>query len=75
MIAPFWDDLYPPASGHIYVESFGSYWVVEWRNLSHYYDPLVGTFEVVLYETGKIIFNYEYLNYRVCPEPGCSHIP
>jgi len=63
MIAPFWDDLYPPASGHIYVESFGSYWVVEWRNLSHYYDPLVGTFEVVLYETGKIIFNYEYLNY------------
>ncbi|MFX1568621.1 MAG: CARDB domain-containing protein [Promethearchaeota archaeon] len=62
MIAPFWDDLYPP-EGHIYIESFADYWVLEWQNITHWSDPLVGSFEVVLYKTGEIIFNYDYINY------------
>ncbi len=62
LIAPFWDDLYPPSGGHIYVQSFGTYWVAEWLDIYHIMGPLVGSFEVVLYETGEIVFNYDYLD-------------
>ena len=50
MIAPFWDDLYPLLGGHIYVQSFGTYWVAEWQDISHYYSNLIGSFQVVLYD-------------------------
>ncbi len=66
MIAPFWDDLQPASgggSGNIYVQSFGTYWVIEYANILHYGSPTVGTFEVVLYETGEIVFNYDYISY------------
>jgi len=67
MIAPFWDDLRPAAgggSGNIYVQSFGTYWVAEWANIWHYSSgPTVGSFEVVLKNTGEIIFNYDYISY------------
>ncbi|MFX1281389.1 MAG: CARDB domain-containing protein, partial [Promethearchaeota archaeon] len=63
MIAPFWDDLYPPSGGHIYVQSFGSYWVAEWQDIYHIGGPLVGSFQIVLFETGDIVFNYDYLDY------------
>jgi len=62
MIAPFWDDLTPPSGGHIYVQSFGTYWVAEWLDINHYAGPLVGSFQVILYETGEIVFNYDYLD-------------
>ncbi|MFX1419353.1 MAG: S8 family serine peptidase [Promethearchaeota archaeon] len=62
LIAPFWDDLDPGGSG-IYVESFGSYWVAEWLNIYHYDGSIVGTFEVIIYESGEIVFNYDYLDY------------
>ena len=64
MMAPFWDDLYRPGGGHIYVQSFESYWVAEWQDIVHYPgSPLVGSFEVVLHEGGEIIFNYDYIDY------------
>jgi len=63
MIAPFWDDLFRPLGGNIYVQSFGTYWVAEWLNIYHINDYLVGSFEVVLYDTGEIVFNYDYLDY------------
>ncbi|MFX1392388.1 MAG: CARDB domain-containing protein [Promethearchaeota archaeon] len=63
IIAPFWDDLKPDEWSSIYIQSFGTYWVVEWYNISHYDGDYVGTFEVVLYDTGEIIFNYEEINY------------
>ena len=67
MIAPFWDDLRPASgggSGNIYVQSFGTYWVVEWTNIWHFSSgPTVGSFEVVLNNTGEIIFNYDYISY------------
>ncbi|MFX1588871.1 MAG: CARDB domain-containing protein [Promethearchaeota archaeon] len=63
MIAPFWDDLYPPLGGHIYIQSFDSYWVAEWQDVYHYYSDLIGSFQVVLYKNGDIIFNYDYINY------------
>jgi len=66
LIAPFWDDLQPASgggSGNIYVQSFGTYWVAEWLNINHYNGGLVGSFEVILNETGEIIFNYDYIDY------------
>ncbi|KKN21206.1 hypothetical protein LCGC14_0927780 [marine sediment metagenome] len=63
MIAPFWDDIYPPDGGNIYVQSFGTYWVAVWQDIYHYDSPLLGSFEVILYDTGEIIFNYDYLDY------------
>ena len=63
MIAPFWDDLDPSNGGNIYVQSFGTYWVVEWASIWHYSNNLVGSFEIVLYESGEIVFNYDYIDY------------
>ncbi|MBY9014252.1 MAG: hypothetical protein KGD68_01030, partial [Candidatus Lokiarchaeota archaeon] len=67
LIAPFWDDLIPASgggSGNIYVQSFGTYWVAEWLDIIVWPSgPLVGTFEVILHESGEIIFNYDYLSY------------
>ncbi|KKL24522.1 hypothetical protein LCGC14_2414480, partial [marine sediment metagenome] len=67
MIAPFWDDLQSTSGGgggNIYIQSFGTYWVAEWLNIWHYGGgPIIGTFEVVLYETGEIVFNYDYISY------------
>jgi len=40
MIAPFWDDLYPPGGGGIYYSLTGSapnrVFTVEWRNIEHF---------------------------------------
>ncbi|MFX1479012.1 MAG: CARDB domain-containing protein [Promethearchaeota archaeon] len=63
MIAPFWDDIFPPDGGHIYYQSFGTYWVAEWLDIDHVDEPILGSFEVVLYDTGEIEFNYDYLDY------------
>jgi len=63
MMAPFWDDIYPSTSGHIYVQSFGTYWVAEWQDISHISSDLIGSFQVVLHENGDIIFNYDYISY------------
>ena len=65
MIAPFWDDLFPSTGGHIYIQDFGDHWVAEWIDYIHhsFNSPLIGSFEVVLYDTGEIMFNYDYINY------------
>nr|MDO8109982.1 hypothetical protein [Candidatus Sigynarchaeota archaeon] len=67
VIAPFWDDLYPASaggSGSVLVRSFGTYWVATWSGIRHFSTgPTVGTFQVVLAQTGVITFNYDYLSY------------
>ncbi len=63
MISPFWDDLNPSDGGHIFIQSFGSYWVAEWQGIHHYSGPLVGSFQVILYKSGRIVFNYDYIDY------------
>jgi C1A family cysteine protease len=66
LIAPFWDDLftaYAGGGGEIYVQSFGTYWVAEWYEIYHFDEYLIGTFEVILYESGDIMFSYDYLDY------------
>ncbi|MHA1893078.1 MAG: S8 family serine peptidase [Candidatus Helarchaeota archaeon] len=64
MIAPFWDDLRASNPCNIFVKNLTSpnRVVIEFQN---YYDltgHLVGTFEIILYESGEIIFNYDYLS-------------
>ncbi|QEE16794.2 C1 family peptidase [Promethearchaeum syntrophicum] len=66
MIAPFWDDIYPQLGGNIYIRNFSDCWVAEWKDVKYsdadqnIFDTC--SFQVVLYETGDIIFNYEYFN-------------
>ncbi|MFX0133993.1 MAG: C25 family cysteine peptidase, partial [Candidatus Hodarchaeota archaeon] len=64
LIAPHWADLDPDwGSGEIYVQSFDEYWVVSWVDIDHYFGERVGTFQVVLFESGDIVFNYDYISY------------
>ena len=66
LIAPFWDDLltgFDGGGGTIYVQSFGTYCVAEWQNIKHVDGYLIGSFEVILYESGEIVFNYDYIDY------------
>jgi len=61
IIAPYWNDL-DGTTGNIFVKNFSSYWVVAWENINHSSGLLAGSFEVILYDDGNIIFNYESLN-------------
>jgi hypothetical protein len=60
MIAPFWDDVDVGNGGQIFVQSFGTYWVAEWLNVFHNDNTPIGSFEVILYNTGEMVFNYDY---------------
>jgi hypothetical protein len=61
--------------GHYYVQNFLDFVVVEWKNIRHFPEgggsnfPLVGTFQVILKDSGDIIFNYDYLDY-IDPQNG-----
>ncbi len=66
LIAPFWDDLYSEiagGSGTIHVKDFGTYWVVQWVNMSHFDYNHIGTFQVILFQSGDIVFNFKNINY------------
>jgi len=61
LIAPFWDDLLTfsaGGNGTIYVQNFTNYWIAAWFDIEHNDGNYIGTFEVILYENGDIIFNY-----------------
>jgi uncharacterized repeat protein (TIGR01451 family) len=66
LAAPFWDDLQVCANQAIYYKRGGTapnrYFVAEWANVSKLGDPTNPlTFEVVLYETGQILYQYQSL--------------
>ena len=58
IIAPYWTNL-DGTSGNIYIKNFTSYWVVAWENINHDNRSIAGSFEVVLYNDGDIVFNYD----------------
>ncbi|MFW9969351.1 MAG: hypothetical protein ACFFDF_04060 [Candidatus Odinarchaeota archaeon] len=60
IIAPYWTNL-NGASGNIYIKNFTSYWVVAWKNFNHDNGSYAGSFEVVLYNDGDIVFNYDII--------------
>ncbi|MEX2714706.1 MAG: S8 family serine peptidase [Candidatus Sigynarchaeota archaeon] len=64
MIAPFWEDLRCESTCNIFYRSFTApnRFVVEYQNYYTLGGTLVGTFEVVLYQTGDIYFNYDIVS-------------
>ena len=71
MIAPFWDDLNPETGGKIYTQTSDNYCVIEWRNICYGGGTLVGSFEVVLFKSGDILFNYDYIS-STLGNPTCG---
>ncbi len=66
MIAPLWDDLESSSPSNIYVLNLTApnRVVVEWKDIDYSSSGfLVGSFECILYESGEIIFNYDYLDF------------
>ncbi|NVM30405.1 MAG: S8 family serine peptidase, partial [Candidatus Helarchaeota archaeon] len=65
LIAPYWDRLEASSPCNIFVRNLTSpnRVVIEWQDYYTVYNDLVGTFEIILYESGSIIFNYDYLDY------------
>jgi len=68
LIAPFWDDIDLNQGGvfhvqSLYVQSFGDHWVASWNNVWHRSGWYIGSFQVVLYESGDIVFNYQSIGY------------
>jgi hypothetical protein len=67
-IMPFWDDLYPAIGGNgggtVYYQNFSDHLVVMFHNVIHYPGSYNGTydFEVIIYETGEIKFQYNSLS-------------
>ncbi|HTX93170.1 MAG TPA: hypothetical protein VMC09_18290 [Anaerolineales bacterium] len=66
LIAPFWDDLYPPSGGRIYTGVSGTapnrIYVIEWRNVAHYPGGTNGaTFEIQIDESGTARNNIWFL--------------
>ncbi|MEV0715225.1 PQQ-dependent sugar dehydrogenase [Asanoa sp. NPDC050611] len=66
-IYPFWDDLVLRADSAIRTETLGSApnrrFVVEWENVGHYGSNSARlSVSAVLYESGRIDFNYDLLN-------------
>ena len=66
MLAAFWDDLQVCGNQAIYYKQGGAapnrYLAAEWSNVSRLGSPAYPiTFETVIYETGKILFQYQSL--------------
>lgn len=62
-IFPIGDDWNPGAGGDVYYEHFTSpnRFVVTWHQVPHYGTGGTNTFQMVLYESGAIEFNYQQL--------------
>ncbi len=65
MIAPFWSDLEAGDPCNIFVRNMTNpnYVVIEWLNYESLGGDEIGTFEIILYENGDIVFNYKNITY------------
>jgi hypothetical protein len=61
-IAPFWDDI-NISTGNLFIKNFTSYWIAQWDQVSHNDGNKIGTFQLILYESGNIVFNYKNIDY------------
>ncbi|MFX0098809.1 MAG: hypothetical protein ACFFCS_04450 [Candidatus Hodarchaeota archaeon] len=75
MIAPFWDDLQCTNPSNVYIRSLTSpnRFVVEWNNIQYANLTTCGSFQVVFFETGDIMFNYDYLTGAGTPTIGLNY--
>lgn len=69
LVAPFWDDLAVGGTlnnGSVHYLAGGSapnrYFVIEWSEVTRRFSSGLLTFEVVLYENGDILFQYQDMN-------------
>jgi len=66
LVSPFWDDLNcgSTSSGDVYYyyDSTNSRFVIEYYNIVGYGTTDTNTFEILLYENGKIVFQYDTMN-------------
>jgi|GEM_PF-2272577 len=73
LIAPFWRDLTPDASGTITYTSTSSYFVVTWNNVKNYSNSSRQTFQVILYPSGEIVFQYKTVSNDVTTSIGIEN--
>ena len=60
VIAPFWDDLRPPAAmGNIYYQAQGDNFIVQYYQVGNYVGAGTATFQVVLHMNGDIFVYYQ----------------
>ncbi|MFX0212282.1 MAG: NosD domain-containing protein, partial [Candidatus Hodarchaeota archaeon] len=69
-IALFWYDL--RADNNIYIWSTPNFIVIEYNNYNYYYGETVGTFEVVLFPNGNILFQYLHIETAYAPTVGLN---
>ncbi|MCP3869984.1 MAG: S8 family serine peptidase [Gammaproteobacteria bacterium] len=68
LLAAFWDDLNPSASGSIYYLALPDQFVIQYQDVVHYNSNTPETFQIILNADGSIIYNYE----TVSDGSGCS---
>jgi hypothetical protein len=61
-IAPFWDDLDGVSSGTVHYKQEGSTFIVQFTGWHRYSNTGSLTFQVVLYQNGKIVVYYNNMN-------------
>jgi hypothetical protein len=57
-IAPLWDDLYI-TPGAVYYQATDSMIIIEYYQVSGYFSPDHGTWQVILFENGNTLFQYK----------------
>jgi subtilisin family serine protease len=65
MVAPFWDDLNPSQGGNIYryFDEANDRYIVQWDGVPHFFSDGSFTFQVILYASGVIVFQYDAISY------------
>jgi subtilisin family serine protease len=60
LLAPLWDDFDMRTAGHAYYYYDGARAIIEYKDVPHYSStgPGTYTFEVILYPSGKIVYQY-----------------
>jgi len=61
LLAVLWDDLSPQNSGAVYYynDVANQRYIVEWSNVPHFNNTGFYTFELILYQTGRIVYQYQ----------------
>lgn len=62
LIAPFWTDLETVTSGDIYFKQESDRLVIQYQNVKRAYNEGACTFQVILYSTGRIKFQYQSMS-------------
>lgn len=61
-IAPFWDDLDAKTPGTVHYRQDGNKFIIQWTNYQRYSGTASYTFQLVLYQSGKIMVYYNNMS-------------